>query len=104
MSGLRVIATDQDLVRGEQPGSNGAGERTITLEATPQQAERISMANRLGHLSLSVCSTDTCETPHVASSLTWASDVSPALAGGGNDGGPTLHVFNGTSERKDFHF
>ncbi len=104
MSGLRVIATDQDLVRGEQPGSNGAGERTITLEATPQQAERISMANRLGHLSLSVCSTDTCETPHAASSLTWASDVSPALADGRTDGGSTLHVFNGTSEQKDFHF
>ena len=104
MSGLRVIATNQDLVRGEQPASNGTGERTITLEATPQQAERVSMASRLGHLSLSVCSTDTCQSTQTRTSLTWASDVSPALAKDGHDAGATLHIFNGVSEQKDFHF
>ncbi len=102
LSGLRVIATNQDLVRGEQPGSEGAGERTITLEATPAEAERISIASRLGRLSLSVCSTQTCDSSKVASNLMWGSDVSPALSGGAGEAA-TIHVFNGPSDGKDFH-
>ncbi len=103
LRGLRVIATNQDLVRGEQPASSDLGERTITLEATPEQAERISIASRLGRLSLSVCSTQACADPHPATSLTWGSDVSPALAKQG-DQTATIHIFNGTSDAKDFHF
>ncbi len=103
LSGLRVIATNQDLVRGEQPASAGADERTITLEASPQEAERISIASRLGRLSLSVCSTEACEGSRVSNNLMWGSDVSPALAAGGGSGG-TVHIFNGATDAKDFHF
>ena len=100
--GLRVIATDQDLVRGEQPASSGVGERTITLEASPQQAERVSVASRLGRLSLSVCSTESCTDQQNVPSLTWGSDVSPALAGVGSNS-VTIRVYDGASEPKDFH-
>ncbi len=103
LRGLRVIATDQDLVRGEQPSSTASGERTITLETSPAQAERVSIASRLGRLSLSVCSTDVCADPGAAASLTWGSDVSPALARKA-DTTATIHIFNGASEPKDFHF
>ncbi len=97
--GLRVIATDQALVRGEEPASINSGERTITLEASPEQAERISIASRLGRLSLSVCSTASCTDASPPVRTTWGSDVSPALIGQG-----TIHVFNGISDPKDFHF
>jgi pilus assembly protein CpaB len=101
--GLRVIATDQFLVRGEQPSSGMSGERTITLEASPEQAERISVASRLGRLSLSVCSTETCGDPKSPPSLTWGSDVSPALAQK-TDLSTVIHIFEGTSEPKELHF
>ncbi len=104
LTGLRVIATDQSLVRGEAPASTTEPTRTITLEATPEQAERISIASRLGHLSLSVCSIASCAGTHPAISLTWGSDISPALAQGSSGDGSILHLFNGAAEQKDFHF
>lgn len=105
LSGLRIIATDQDLVRGELPSSSGQASRTVTIEATPDQAERISLASRLGHLSLSVCPLAECAGSRQPVSLTWGGDVSPALAHGiGSNGSVTLHIFNGTTEQKDVQF
>ena len=104
LSGLRIIATDQDLVRGEVPSSSGEASRTVTIEATPDQAERISLASRLGRLSLSVCPLAECAGSHQPVSLTWGGDVSPALARDSNPSVVTLHVFNGTEEQKDVRF
>lgn len=105
LSGLRIIATDQDLVRGELPTSSSQASRTVTIEATPDQAERISLASRLGHLSLSVCPLAECADSHQPVSLTWGGDVSPALARDSRSNGDVmLHVFNGTAEQKDVRF
>jgi pilus assembly protein CpaB len=107
---VRVIAIDQDLVRG---GGNSAKEsssnRTVTLEVSPNEAERVSVAVRLGKLSLVVVSADqaseTGPTAPVAvpDSVTWGGDVSHALHQGGNDRG-TIRVFQGPSDSKEFHF
>jgi pilus assembly protein CpaB len=107
---VRVIAIDQDLVRG---GGNSAREstnnRTVTLEVSPQEAERVSVAVRLGKLSLVVVSADQANDASpaapvaVSDSITWGGDVSHALRQGGGDRG-TIRVFQGPTESKEFRF
>jgi pilus assembly protein CpaB len=63
----------------------------VTLEVTPQQAEKINVATELGKLSLSlrsvsgpdgVLATSTAGPgPSTGVKPTWAGDVSPALGG-----------------------
>ena len=103
LRGLRVIATDQDLVRGEKPSATGENGRTITLEASPLEAQRILIANRLGHISLSVCSLAECAADRT-SPVTWSSDLSSAVAEDGGGRKDVVHLFDGTSDQKDFQF
>ena len=49
---LRVLAIDAPDGKTEQAG-NGFG-RTVTLEVTPEQAEKINVATELGKLSLTL--------------------------------------------------
>src|SRR6202048_3414149 len=85
---LRVLAVDAADAKLTGTG-NGFG-RTVTLEVTPEQAEKINVAGELGKLSLTLRSIITAggsgatlspgssRTASVRS--TWAGDVSPALA------------------------
>jgi pilus assembly protein CpaB len=78
---VRVIAIDRQLMQGatsETPDSQAA--RTVTLEVTSADAERVAVAVRLGHLSLAVLAAD--RTPDStggaeaqAGSVTWGGDV-----------------------------
>ena len=122
---VRVIAIDQQLVQGGGSGqADYQSARTVTLEVTPAEAERVQVAVRLGKLSLAVVSAD--ETTAVAtngatqplgatlagatvpqtqgSPVTWGGDVSAALRAGGNGDTRTVKVFQGASEGKEFHF
>ena len=84
---LRVLAIDAP--GDKQPA--GVFGRTVTLEVTPVQAEKINVATDLGKLSLSLRSTSgaagalaaATPGPGEPSSVkpTWAGDVSPALGG-----------------------
>jgi pilus assembly protein CpaB len=108
LSGARVIAIDQQLVQGVAP--DGAGDnkaRTVTLEVTSAEAERVSVATRIGKLSLSVRSAERNPSSDNLSQpkTTWASDVSPALGTDVAQGTRnTLHVFPGAGDRKEFRF
>lgn len=54
MRDVRVIAVDQQLVEGgqqSQPLAGTANNRVLTLEVTPEAAERVSVAMRLGRLA-----------------------------------------------------
>jgi pilus assembly protein CpaB len=82
---LRVLAIDT-LDAKAPSGSFG---RTVTLEVTPRQAEKINVATELGKLSLTlrsisgpdgVLATSTVS-PSTGVKPTWAGDVSPALGG-----------------------
>ncbi len=96
LSNVRVIAIDQQLVQGAAPGSNEAKQATtVTLEVTGPQSERISVASRLGRLSLVVRAAQSINDPGAEvrndtpggaaptgparAAITWAGDVSPAL-------------------------
>jgi len=85
MQNIRVIAmgrdvenlADADLETSERVSS------TATLEVSPAQAEMVSVAARIGELSLSLRSlivdADNTEDTNVALKPTWGADVSQAL-------------------------
>lgn len=59
LTDLRVIAVDQQLVQGGQgaqanPTNVGNGNRTVTVEASLYDAQRVAVAARLGRISLVV--------------------------------------------------
>jgi pilus assembly protein CpaB len=86
---LRVLAIDA-LDAKAPAGANTFG-RTVTLEVTPVQAEKINVATELGTLSLTLRSANGTSSlvaaaepgPGTATDIkpTWAGDVSPALGG-----------------------
>jgi len=84
---LRVLAIDTP----DAKAPSGSFGRTVTLEVTPQQAEKINVATELGKLSLTLRSVSGPDGVLVTSTAgpgpstgvkpTWAGDVSPALGG-----------------------
>ena len=96
---VRVLAIDRQLIQGatsESPESQAV--RTVTLEVTPADAERVVVGAKLGHLSLSVVAfaqatgqpaaiagpENAAPSPRPGNGITWGGDVSSALRGGGS--------------------
>jgi len=102
---VRVIAIDQQLMQGATGSSPEQGTtHTVTLEVTAAQAERVTLAERLGHLSLIVRAADAApDTQGNTPPTTWGGDVSPALNQGPTDG-RIMRVYEGTSDGKELRF
>jgi pilus assembly protein CpaB len=92
---LRVLAID--AVESRPNGTATGFGRTVTLEVTPEQAERVNVATELGKLSLTLRSVTTTNmvvpspggfAKTAGIKPIWAGDVSPALG----DAGPTKTV------------
>ena len=85
---LRVLVIDAVDAKTASGSTFG---RTVTLEVTPEQAEKVNVAAELGKLSLTLRSVTTPEGVLTTSTTgpgratgvkpTWAGDVSPALGG-----------------------
>ena len=117
---VRVIAIDRQLIQGatsESPESQAV--KTVTLEVTPADAERVMVGATLGHLSLSVVAfaqatgappatvgAETAATaPRPDNGITWGGDVSSALRGGARTtDGTTVRLYRGPSESREIHF
>jgi pilus assembly protein CpaB len=107
LQNVRVIAIDRLLVQGADSATPDAqGARTVTLEVTAEQAERVEVAGRIGRLSLTVraaeqtaAQTVQAETPPV-----WAGDVSRALVGRPIPVPNMLHVYPGAGDGKEYRF
>ena len=108
MEDVRVIAVDQQLVQGAQGGTNGqqnTGNRTITLEVSPVDAERVEVATRLGRLALSMhpaaqavaAAGEPAVTPESPQPV-FAGDVSAALRSHGGKANGSLRVYRGAAE------
>jgi pilus assembly protein CpaB len=81
---LRVLAIDSKETKPTgitANAANGNFGRTVTLEVTPEQAEKINVAAELGKLSVTLLSTHIADDPNKAIKPQWAGDVSPALLG-----------------------
>jgi pilus assembly protein CpaB len=104
----RVIAIDQDLVQGATPGNASTQTaRTVTLEVTQEQGERVQVATRIGRLSLAVRSAELSQNPPQPDRRpTFASDVSHALAADApvRDQPKTIHIYGGSAAGKEFRF
>ena len=104
----RVIAIDQQLAQGGDPAEEGGKTaRTVTLEVTEDQAERIQVAARIGHLSLAVRAAEQLRQAGAPPSPrpVWAGDVSHALdKAPALPPGNVLRVYRGTADGKEFHF
>lgn len=80
---VRVIAVDQQITQGPGATDQAVGRvaRTVTLEVSPEQAERVVVAIALGRLALSVRAMAPSEDVEVERApTTFSADVSPALA------------------------
>jgi pilus assembly protein CpaB len=106
LANVRVIAIDQQIVQGAPAGASEAGKlaRTVTLEVTPEQANKVTVAEQLGHLALAIrAATDTPGHALVAKTTTFGADVSPALARTDRPLGQTVRVIEG-NKTQDIEF
>ena len=110
LSEVRVVAVDQQFTQGA--GGEGLPSRvarTVTLEVTAEQAERVAVASRLGRIALTVRAIDiapseagTGGASTIVRSL-FGSDVSQALARSGISQGTRMQVIQG-EERTELTF
>ncbi|MCB4824761.1 Flp pilus assembly protein CpaB [Roseicella aerolata] len=104
LTNVRVIAVDQEITQGATGTSaspTGSGPRnvarTVTLEVTTAQAERVAVAERLGRLALTVRPIDLDTTPAApANSSVFGADVSPALSRTDAGAGTRIRVIQGS--------
>lgn len=83
LTDIRVIAVDQQLMQGAMAEEHMQAEnKTITLEVSTDDAERLAVALKLGKLSVSVRS---ASLPSAVAKptppITWAGDVSRSIGG-----------------------
>ena len=103
----RVVAIDQRMVQGAANSmADSVANKTVTVEVSPSQAERLSVAMRLGKLSLVVVAADQAVgiVKDAPKTITWGGDVSTALGKGEALPGNTIRVFHGANDGKEFHF
>jgi pilus assembly protein CpaB len=120
LTNARVIAIDQRFMQGVAPTGNEGQARTVTLEVNPEEVQRVSVAMRLGRLSLSVRAVSQNNADGTTSPVTsgprsgtagpptpsiFARDVSAALG----DEVPvtlnrTVRVYQGVAEPKEFKY
>ncbi len=97
LSDVRVIAIDQEIVQGGADSASVGGKvaRTVTLQANQDQAERLTVAQRLGHLALAIRAM--VDTPDEMQSRqpVFSSDVSPTLSDEGTKPGTHVQVIQG---------
>lgn len=99
---VRVIAVDQQIAQGATGTDTPMGRvaRTVTLEVTPDQAERVVVAIALGRLVLAVrAMAPTEDAEGERAPTTFSSDVSPVLARTAVAPGQRMRVFQGGTEQ-----
>jgi pilus assembly protein CpaB len=103
LSAVRVIAVDQQISHsGTDATAARVVARTVTLEVTPEQAERLAVAMQLGRISLVVRSIEGVpEATGTRPSLVFGSDVSSALTGPqAPSSTPRMRVIQGGSQQE----
>jgi pilus assembly protein CpaB len=90
LNDVRVVAVDQSIARSASDNITGRLARTVTLEVTPQQAERAVVAERLGMVTLAIRAADGVAEATDPRASIYGGDVSAALADGGT--GAPIHM------------
>ncbi|WP_458094597.1 Flp pilus assembly protein CpaB [Roseomonas sp. WA12] len=102
LSDLRVIAVDQQLTQGTAGAETAQGRvaRTVTLEVTSEQAERVAVASRLGRIALTVRAIEPPSDAWPVGAPVFGGDVSPALAGSTVSQGTRMRVIQGEQQQE----
>jgi pilus assembly protein CpaB len=97
LTDIGVIAVDQEIVQGAAGTSAAGGKvaRTVTLQVDRDQAERLTVAQRLGHLALAIRAMIDTPGTLLGRQPVYSSDVSPSLAGAGESRASHVHVIHG---------
>ncbi|WP_237213594.1 Flp pilus assembly protein CpaB [Falsiroseomonas oryziterrae] len=102
LTGVRVIAVDQMITQGAIIPSGSARPteqvaRTVTVEVSPEQSERLAVAERLGQLILALRPIDAPDGDQAARPTTtvFGADVSPALSSTETPAMPRMRVIQG---------
>jgi len=98
---IRVIAVDQDIAQGAEPSAaskSGRVPSTVTLQVTPEDADKVAVAQHLGHLSLAVRAiSDGAVVMTAQTKPVFSKDVSSFLAG---PPGFTVRVIEGQDHKE----
>ena len=98
LNDVRVVAVDQQITRGAtvEDAASGRIARTVTLELTAEQAERVAVATRLGRISLAVraMEREPGAAPPAGGTI-FGADVSAALSRAGLSQGARMRVIQG---------
>jgi pilus assembly protein CpaB len=103
LADVRVIAVDQQFTQGATAADATPSRiaRTVTLEVTPEQAERVAVGSRLGRIALTVRAIEHQDAePTQASSPLFGGDVSPALARSAISQGIRMRVIQGDGHQE----
>jgi len=107
---VRVIAIDQQLVQGAGGGGadTASQSRTVTLEVSPEDVEKVAVATRLGRLGLAVRPVDAGMPMDMKDhAVTCSRDVSSAIGNMRRPSevqvAPSMHVYEGPTD-KEYHF
>jgi len=103
LSAVRVIAVDQQISHsGTDQAAARVVARTVTLEVSPEQAERVAVAMQLGRISLVVRSIEGVpEATDPRPSLVFGSDVSSALTAAPQQApGARMRIIQGGSQQE----
>jgi pilus assembly protein CpaB len=103
LTDLRVIAVDQQITQGATGSTDPTLTRiarTVTLEVSAAQAERVAVGSRLGRIAIAVRSIeDSVAAVKPSAPALFASDVSPALTQAGLSSGARMRVIQGDETR-----
>jgi pilus assembly protein CpaB len=104
---VRVIAVDQQMVQGggSTTGDSSQQSRTVTLEVSPEDVEKVAVATRLGRLSLAVRPVDAgAPVNDKDHAVTYSQDVSTAIGNAHRadeqSASHVLHVYSGTNDKE----
>ncbi len=96
LSNVRVLAIDQRIATGQPATATTHPPRTVTLEVTPRQADKLTVATQLGRLTLAIRGMVAHAPPKGATiDSVYSADVSPALARRDKPVGQTVQVIEG---------
>jgi pilus assembly protein CpaB len=109
LTNVRVIAIDQQMIQGGRAGVGDAPAKTVTLEVSAEQAQRLTVAMRLGQISLAVRSATSegqAQARDGRSIPTWARDVLPSMLTEALPPAaePKIRVFQGAGDVREFKF
>ncbi len=103
LTNVRVIAVDQQFTQGATAADATPNRiaRTVTLEVTPEQAERVAVGSRLGRIALTVRAIGQEEAGTAAlPGFVVGGDVSSALARSATSEGIRMRVIQGDGRQE----